>query len=369
MLALLLADLLSVAYPFVAYYLWREWDRFRDTPSDDYAQRCLWGAIVLLLFIVLGKFLIRTLLSKNRKGEDDPHRFSSDQQDTLERPDGSSIHIEYFGKADGQPIIFVHGWNATLQEWYYQRNHFEKQYRLILIDLPGLGKSTRPANKDFSLDNLAAALQAVIERTGVREPILWGHSIGGMTILTLLAQRIGGPQSGIKGVILEHTTYTNPVRTILLDRLMTAIQKPILEPLCWLMIILSPILWISRWMSYLNGNSLVMTRLLTFTGTQTSGQLDFVTLLSTLAPPAVTARGVLGMFRYDVTEALPKITVPVLILAANKDRLTKPVASRFMDQHLPNSRLVTVAPGGHQGLVERHREVNEAAEQFIRSLK
>jgi pimeloyl-ACP methyl ester carboxylesterase len=87
-----------------------------------------------------------------------------------------------------------------------------------------------------------------------------------------------------------------------------------------------------------------------------------------LAPPAVTARGVLGMFRYDVTKELPSIEVPSLILAANKDRLIKPVASEYMHELMPNAQLVRVAPGGHQGLVERHREVNEAAEQFVRLL-
>jgi len=367
LIALLLADLLSIAYPFIAYYLWREWDRFRETPSDDYAQRCLYGAIALLALIALGKFLIQRLLSKSRPNEPDPHRFESPRRETLERPDGSSINIEYFGREDGQPLVFVHGWNATSQEWFYQREYFEKNYRLIMMYLPGLGKSTRPKNKDFSLDRMAADLEAVIRHANASQPILWGHSIGGMTILTLLAKSESARKS-VKGVILEHTTYTNPVRTILFSKLLTAIQKPILVPLCWLMILLSPLLWISRWMSYFNGNAHLMTRFLTFTGTQTAGQLDFITLLSAMAPPAVTARGVLGMFQYDVTQALPGIPVPALIIAANKDRLTKPEASAYMHQHLPNAELVTVAPGGHQGLLERHAEVNQAAAQFLRKL-
>jgi hypothetical protein len=58
-----------------------------------------------------------------------------------------------------------------------------------------------------------------------------------------------------------------------------AIQKPVLVPLCYLLIFLSPLIWLMRWMSYLNGNSHIMTRLLTFAGTQTPKQLDFTTLL------------------------------------------------------------------------------------------
>ncbi|GAB3742118.1 hypothetical protein GCM10028816_51440 [Spirosoma lituiforme] len=237
------------------------------------------------------------------------------------------------------------------------------------MDLPGLGKSTRPTTKDYSLSKMAADLQAVIDHTGATNPILWGHSIGGMTILTLLDKlETSGNLGGIKGVILEHTTCTNPVRTILFSRLLTAIQKPVLVPLCWLLIGLSPLLWVSRWMSYFNGTAHLMTRLLTFTGTQSFQQLNFVTLLSTLSPLAVTARGVLGMFEYDVSEALSSLQVPALVIGANQDRLTKPVASEHISRIMPQAKLVMVSPGGHQGLVERHTEVNQAVLQFIQSL-
>ncbi|HYF32941.1 MAG TPA: alpha/beta hydrolase [Chitinophagaceae bacterium] len=367
-IAFLIADLLTIAYPFIAYYLYREWDKYRDTLNDDYANRCLYGVIALLLLIVLGKTLVKSLLSKRRKGEDQPRLFQATKSEMIGRPDGSSINVEYYGKEDGQPIIFVHGLNANSKNWYYQRKYFEKNYRLIMMDLPGMGKSSRPRDRDFSLTKMADDLQAVIKHTGVKNPILWGHSMGGMTILTLLSKttRLNGIH--IKAAVLQHTTYTNPVRTTMLSRLMTAIQKPILTPLCYFMIALSPVIWLFRWLSYFNGNAHIITRLLTFAGTQSPKQLDYSTLLSTMTPPAVTARGCLGMFRYDVTEHLEDISVPTLIIAAGSDRLTKPEASQYMKDHLLNARLVTVAPGNHQGLLERHSEVNEAAEQFILSL-
>lgn len=367
-IAFIIADLFSIAYPFVAYYLYKEWDRYRNTFNDDYAQRCLYGVIALLLFILLGRFLIKSLLSKKRKGEDEPHMFDTNKRDAIKRPDGSTINVEYYGKQDGQPIIFVHGLNANIKNWYYQRKYFEENYRVVMMDLPGMGKSTRPANKDFSMRKMAADIEAVIEHSGVKNPILWGHSMGGMAILTLLAKNRDANRSAIKAAILEHTTYTNPVHTILFRRLMTAIQKPVLTPLCYLIIFLSPVVWLTRWMSYINGNSHIMTRWLTFAGTQTTKQLDYSTLLSTLTPPAVMARSCLGMFRYDVTGELPGIKVPTLIIGANKDRLTRPDASEYMNSHIPGAELVMLAPANHQALLERHKEVNEAAERFIQKL-
>lgn len=367
-LAFFFTDLLSLAFPFVAYYLYREWYKYHNTLNNAYAQRCMYGVIALLAVMLLGKFLIRILLSKGRKGEDEPHLFDTNKRDTIKRPDGSTINVEHYGKLDGQAIIFVHGLNASIKNWYYQRKYFEKNYHLIMMDMPGMGKSTRPANKDFSLSNIAADLRSVIDYTGAKNPILWGHSMGGMTILTFMAKNKGVLHSDIKGVILEHTTYTNPVHTMLFRKLLTAIQKPVLVPLCYLIIFLSPVFWFSSWMSYINGTSLLTTRWLTFAGTQTAKQLDFSALLSTLTPPAVMARGCLGMFHYDVTNDLPQIAVPTLIIGANKDRLTRPDASVYMAEHLPNAELVMLQPGNHQALLERHKEVNQAAQNFIEKI-
>ncbi len=365
LIAFFITDLLSIAFPFIAYYLYREWDKYHHTINNDYAQRCLYGAIAVLAFILLGKFLIKASLSKKRKGEDEPHLFDTGKSDAIKRPDGSTINVEYYGKESGQAIIFVHGLNANIKNWYYQRKYFEKKYRLIMMDLPGMGKSTRPKNRDFSLSNLAADLQSVIDYTGAKNPILWGHSMGGMTILTFLAKNKETIRTTIKGAILEHTTYTNPVRTMVFRKVLTAIQKPVLVPLCYLIIFLSPLLWIFRWLSYLNGTSLIGTRWMTFAGTQTMKQLDFSTLLSTLAPPAIMARGCLGMFEYDVTNDLSDLAIPALVIGANKDRLTQPDASVYMKEHLPNAELVMVQPGNHQALLERHAEVNDAAQRFI----
>ena len=75
------------------------------------------------------------------------------------------------------------------------------------------------------------------------------------------------------------------------------------------------------------------------------------------------------MFHYDVTNDLVNIDVPTLIVGANKDRLTQPDASTFMKERMPNAELVMLSPANHQGLVERHNEVNKAVEQFIKKLE
>ncbi|HEX8517242.1 MAG TPA: alpha/beta hydrolase [Bacteroidia bacterium] len=365
----LLLEFLTIGVIVLDVYLIHEWYTYRNTYLHDHARYCLYGAIAITAYSFLGGSSMKLILSKRKKGEDEPCGERSNTREVLVRPDGTQINIEFEGNASGEPILFVHGWMANSTEWYYQKKFFGRDHRVILIDLAGLGKSTRPKDKDFSLQKMAADLDAVITHLKLSKLTLWGHSIGGMTILTYCKDFKANAELHVISIVLQHTTFTNPIYTSILSGLLKAIEKPVLYPLCYLMIALSPLFWLNKWMSYLNGHSHISTRLLSFAGTQTAAQLDFITRLSALAPPAITARGVLGMLKtYDVTNDLDKIKIPALIIAADKDRLTKPVASEFMDKKLPNSKMVVISPAGHQGLIERHEEVNRAAKGFIDSL-
>jgi pimeloyl-ACP methyl ester carboxylesterase len=369
LLLLLLTDLLTVAFIVLDVHLIREWLHWKDTYHHALARNYLYGAIAVTAFTLIGRVPIKWLVSKFRKHEDEPVQEHSKLSEMLQRPDGSVINIEFMGDNTQQPILFIHGWNANSTEWYYQKKYFSKNYRVILIDLPGLGKSKRPNNKDFSLQKMAADLEAVIEHLKLNKAILWGHSIGGMVILTYCTQLAKNLDKRVKAIVLQHTTFTNPTYTSILSRFLRAVQKPILYPICYLMIALSPIFWLSKWMSYLNGTMLLSTRFLTFAGSQTPSQLNFISRLSAMAPPSVFARGMLGMMKtYDVSNDIDKLNIPALIFAAKYDKLTKPVASEYMQKHIPDSHIVTLSPAGHQGLVERHAETNDAAEKFIKGL-
>lgn len=367
LLALLLVDLLSVFLVLFDFHLWREWYLYRNTFEDAYATRCLYGALALLIHFFTARFIIKKLFSKDRPYEEGPEYERSRDREKLIRTDGSVINIEHYGKKGNKSIILIHGWNSNSMQWFYQKSYFAHKYHLILIDLPGLGKSTSPENKDFSLKNLASVLNDVIEKTRPVDPVLWGHSIGGMTILTfckLYKEKL----SGIKGIILQHTTYTNPVKTALFSELLIKIQNRVLRPLCKLMIIFSPLLWIFRWLSYVNGNLLLINRFLVFSGSQTGKQLDFISLVWALAPPSITARGALGMFEYEASDVLRQIAVPTLVIGAKWDRLTKEEASRVIHNNVPGSKLTTLAEAGHMGLMEQHEEVNSAVRDFLRFL-
>ena len=356
---------------------------FRFDPGWNEQTAYFGGALVLLAWALLGGLISRclsmlTLRSPASPGgaapraataqpEEDPNFERSGAVHSIQRPDGSVLRVESYGPVNGPLIVWTHGWGADSTEWFYQKKAFANRYRLIVWDEPGLGLSKKPDNNDYRLENFAANLAAVLEFAGDRPAILAGHSIGGMTILTLCKTFPALLKRKVIGLILVHTTYTNPVRTTKMAALFTPLEKPVLIPLMYLTIAAWPLAWVLNWLSYINGSAQRSTHKSSFAGTETRGQLEFITKYQAKARPDVLARGMLGMTKYDATAALASIGVPALVIIGDKDTTTLPEAGQFIASAIPNAQLATLAPAKHMGLIEHHNRFNELVANFVDS--
>lgn len=216
---------------------------------------------------------------------------------------------------------------------------------------------------------LARNLQAVIMASGDKPVVLLGHSIGVMITLTycrLFPESLG---TRVRGLVLGQGTYTNPVRTTRFATVYSALQKPVLEPLCHLMIWLSPIVRVLNWASYLNGSAHRSTERDSFSKNETKGQLDFITRLYCEAAPDVVAHGMLSMLKFDATDILSQIPIPTLVVVGDADQTCLPEAGQFMANRIPNAKLFTLKGMKHCGLFEAHAEFDQAAADFVESLK
>jgi pimeloyl-ACP methyl ester carboxylesterase len=317
--------------------------------------------IVMLVFTFLGRYLI--LLFMGRSGNDDPKMARSTETQRLKRPDGTELQVEFFGPPDAQPLILTHGIGANSTDWYYAKQLLSDRFRLILWDVTGVGKSGRSATGDYSLDKMASDLEGVLG-LAQKPAILIGHSMGGMITLNfckLFPQHLG---TRVAGLVLANTSYTNPLKTTTARKLVTALQKPLIQPLMYIIIGLSPLFWLMSWLSYLNGTSLIPNRIFTFSGHQTKGQVDFMALLQCLCSQGVLAKQMLGMLKYDATDTLPRINIPTLIITANKDRGCIPEASYYMQQNIPNAKLVMCEPSGHGAMIEQNEQFMAAVAEF-----
>jgi pimeloyl-ACP methyl ester carboxylesterase len=330
-------------------------------------------AVGLFFLVLAGGLIVRGILGFFTKvsTERDVLPKQSRQGATvsrLGRPDGSELRVECYGREDAPPIILTHGWGANSTEWDYLKKELPSDFRLIVWDLPGLGRSTRPTNRDYSIENLSRDLEAVLGLAGDRPAILLGHSIGGMITLTFCRLLPHALRARVRAIALVQTTYTNPVRTTNMSGLFTALENPVIVPLLYLTIWLSPLVWLSNWMSYLNGSAFLSTKSSGFAGTETWEELNFVTRFQLQASPAVLARGMFGMLRYDATAALKTINVPALVVAGNKDPVCMPEASERMHRDIPGAQIAKLAPAKHMGLIEHHTQFAKIVREFSSSL-
>jgi pimeloyl-ACP methyl ester carboxylesterase len=342
--------------------------------GNNYQTLLLAVVVVLFLWFSAGGVIVRGILrlftrTKGSTGRDALPKQSRQgaTEHRLSRPDGSELRVECYGKEDAPPIILTHGWGANSKEWDYLKGELAGDFQLIVWDLPGLGRSARPTNQDYSLEKLSRDLEAVLRLAGERPAILLGHSIGGMITLTFCRLFPEALPARVRAIALVQTTYTNPVRTTKMAGVFTALERPVIVPLLYLTIWLSPLIWLSNWMSYLNGSALLATKSSGFAGTETWQELNLVTRFQLQASPAVLARGMLAMLHYDATAALKSINGPALVLAGDRDPVCTLEASERMQRDIPGAQMSLLAPAKHMGLIEHHTIFAKIVSQFSES--
>jgi len=88
--------------------------------------------------------------------------------------------MSYTVEGSGQAIILLHGFGESGSIWQHQAEKLSKEYRVIIPDLPGTGRSPLPNGKSFeSLEDYADLLRALLDTEGLPNCTLIGHSMGG----------------------------------------------------------------------------------------------------------------------------------------------------------------------------------------------
>lgn len=98
---------------------------------------------------------------------------------TITTRDGTKIFYKDWGRRDGQPLVFSHGWPLSSDAWDAQLLYFgHKGFRVIAHDRRGHGRSDQPWDGN-TMDRYADDLAEVIEQLDLRNAVLIGHSTGG----------------------------------------------------------------------------------------------------------------------------------------------------------------------------------------------
>lgn len=231
---------------------------------------------------------------------------------------GYRVHYLAQGPASGRPVVLIHGLGGRAEDWRDLAPALVKAgYRVYTPDLPGYGRSEKPADFSYAVHDEAEIVTGFLDTLGLKQVDLGGWSMGGG-----IAQHVA-------------VRHQERVRTLMLFDSAGIWELP-------------------RW----------DVRLFT---PQTPAQLDQLDVLLMPHPPAVPgfiARDILRVSHnnawvvqravrsmltgVDATDALlPRMKMPMLLVWGELDHIT-PVDQAYTTHRLaPQSQLNVVAGCGH----------------------
>lgn len=118
---------------------------------------------------------------------------------------GVSLYYEDSGTATEGTVLLIHGIGASGEDWEFQVPALVPSRRVIVPDLRGYGRSGHRG--PYSIERFAADLYALLDRLGVQQCDIVGHSMGGAVALQMA---IDAPQRVRKLVICDSLPSFKP---------------------------------------------------------------------------------------------------------------------------------------------------------------
>jgi len=136
------------------------------------------GIVVLLLILLLGGlavFSARTARQVEKLLPAHGHFIEVD---------GARIH--YLDEGSGPPLVLIHGLAGQTRVFTHSLlDRLKTEYRVIILDRPGSGYSTRARGASATINAQAQTIAHFIEALGLKRPLIVGHSLGGAIALSL----------------------------------------------------------------------------------------------------------------------------------------------------------------------------------------
>jgi pimeloyl-ACP methyl ester carboxylesterase len=125
---------------------------------------------------------------------------------------GLRLHAWTTAKAlppDAPTVVLVHGVAVSSRYLLPLAQHLAPRVRVYVPDLPGYGRSDRPAGGDLTVPELADALVGWIDRVGLERPHLLGNSFGCQVIADLAARH----PDRVGRIVLQGPTFDPDARS------------------------------------------------------------------------------------------------------------------------------------------------------------
>jgi pimeloyl-ACP methyl ester carboxylesterase len=96
--------------------------------------------------------------------------------------DRGVVHYETYGR--GQPVIMLHGWLESWDHWLGTMESLGRHYKTYALDFWGFGESGKDGGS-FTVQDYVEMVDQLMERLGIEQAYIIGHSMGGTVSLSL----------------------------------------------------------------------------------------------------------------------------------------------------------------------------------------
>lgn len=242
-------------------------------------------------------------------------------------------------KISGTPLLFIHGWLGSSLEWIHQFNYFNSKQHIIILDLPGFGKSNKPKTK-YSINFFTKQILSFIKLLGHGKIILIGHSLG--------------------GIIAQNITIQNPtlVKKLILISTAASFSQSIKKriTLFWINLIFK--------LTYKNFLKNIIKQIISIKNENREFKRFYNDTLK--IPKSVVLSTFKNMTsKFNLNKQLSRIFQPTLLIYGNEDQIISKSSMKNLGDSIPNSEIYIIENSPHRVMVENYIEVNKIIDDFI----
>lgn len=261
--------------------------------------------------------------------------------------DGYSI--AYSSTGEGEVVLLVHGITTYSFIWRKVVPFLAHKYRVITIDLPGCGNSSKQLEREYSLKNHAQLLKSFVEAMKVERFHLVGHDVGG-GISQIFA--VNYPVMLFDLTLINTVAYDFwPVQPII------AMRTPIIRQFAMATLDFGALRMIVRRGLY-HRESLTSELMDYFWAPMKTqeGRKAFLHFAESLNNKNLT----------EISDELHKLNLPVLIIRGKGDPYLSGAIAEKLADNIPGSNLVKIETGSHFIQEDEPQLISDEMLQFFR---
>ncbi|MDE1167833.1 MAG: pyrimidine utilization protein D [Pseudomonas sp.] len=255
------------------------------------------------------------------------------------------MYYELLGRRepDAPTVVLSSGLGGSARFWAPQLALLNEQFRVLVYDHAGSGRSPATLADDYSIADMAAELLGLLDSLEITQCHFVGHALGGLVGLELALQR---PALLRSQVLVNAWSSPNPHSARCF-----AVRKNLLNhsgPAAYVQaqaLFLYPADWIA----------------------EHSAQLaeDDAHALAHFPEPANLLRRIAALQAFDVEARLGEIQAPTLLIANRDDMLVPWQRSQHLAEQLPHGQLVLLEYGGHASSVSDTATFNRVLLDYL----